>query len=186
MRDKLRRQYTRPVTWNEVLSYFFTELKTQATRIKELEAQVEELGGKVEHKTEVIEEVLLNLSRQAAAPVMMQANPTMIQQPQTVNQLTPQTVNQLTPPPPPKQLPQYTPPDTGDLKQDLIQESKIVFDGQIRKPSEILHLCQPKHEQGYIKTFDGTEPRLEETSHIVKLIQAGSTEVAKFKKTITL
>jgi hypothetical protein len=129
MRDKLRRQYTRPVTWNEVLSYFFTELKTQAVRIKELESQVEELGGKVEHKTEVIEEVLLNLSRQAAAPVMMQANPTMIQQPQTVNQLAP--------PPPP----------ISPKAPTFIKELNGKFVAGALKPSEICSVVfkEPKY-----------------------------------------
>ena len=100
MRDKLKKTFERNVTWNEVLAHFFKELKDQADRIRELELTVEELGGKVEHKTEIMEEVLLNLSRQAAAPVMMQANPTMVSAPQ-------QAV--LAPPPAPPQLPPISP-----------------------------------------------------------------------------
>jgi hypothetical protein len=131
MRDKLKRDFTRPVTWNEVLSYFFTELKTQATRIKELEAQVEELGGKVEHKTEVIEEVLLNLSRQAAAPVMMQANPTLISQPQTL--VAPPAL----PPPPP----------ISPKAPTFIKELNGKFVAGALKPSEICSVVfkEPKY-----------------------------------------
>lgn len=177
MRDKLVKTYERSVSWNEVLSYFFKELKDQATRIKELENQVEELGGKVEHKTDVIEQIALNLSKQPP-PMMMQSVPIMTQ-------------NTLVSPPPPPQLPPKTVPlldikPSGNLKQDLIKESKMVFDGQIRSPSEILKLCKPPHENGTVKEFTGDEPSLTETSHLVKLMQNGSPEIAKFKKAIKL
>jgi hypothetical protein len=136
MRDKLKKQFERNVTWNEVLSHFFHELKSQGERIKELEQQVEDLGGKVEHKTEVMEEVLLNLSRQAAAPVMMQANPIMTQ------------LSSPPPPPltPPKAKPRLVYNTSGNLKKDYVQEIKQVFTGEVLKPSAVLQLTEPQHK----------------------------------------
>ena len=100
MRDKLKKQFQRAVTWNEVLGYFFKTLKDQATQIHDLTDQVRELGGKVEAKVATIEEIALNLSQRAPSPMMMQANPSFINQPQTmINQ------HHLTPPKSPPTLP---------------------------------------------------------------------------------
>lgn len=127
IRDTLRRKYDRNVTWNEVLTYMFTELKripTLEARITALETQYE---SEKDHHTEFAETIALKLAERPNAPVMMQANPTMQQA-----TLTP-------PPPPPKAI---TPPRpiqqlSGDVKRDYQREVKGLLTGAPVKPSEI-------------------------------------------------
>ena len=66
-----------------------------------------------------------------------------------------QTNVMLAPPPtPPKPLKEYLPQETGNLKQDYIQEIKQVFTGEIRKPSEIAQATKPQFHDHVIKTLD--------------------------------
>lgn len=140
------------VYWNEVLTYFFDRIERKNSiildlkiEIVRLEHRIKKLGGTVEHKNNVIEEALLNMSRQPKAPVMMQANPMMVS-----NQLVPPPAPPSLPPGPPQPRLQYKPKDTGNLKQDYVNEVKMVFTGQIQKPSEILQLTQPKHKDSEV------------------------------------
>ena len=175
---KQRRVKVSQVYWNEVLTYFFDSIKRKEADIRALkrgiqilEDRVKDLGGKVEDKVSTIEQIAINLSQQAAAPVMMQANPTLISQPQTVNQLAPPP----TPPSPPMPRLQYKPKDTGDVRQDYVNEVKMVFNGQVQKPSEILQLTQPKHK-------DAEVIEITEVPLLIASTEAGFYDVKNEKK----
>jgi len=76
----------------------------------------------------------------------------------------PQIISGPIQPPPPPMAPQIAPPrappkayiapDTGDLKKDYVAEISQVFNGEIRKPSEIAKITQPKHINAEIKELD--------------------------------
>lgn len=138
MKQKLQRQYKRNVSFNEVLSHFFFDYKNQLERIDELEQQVEDLGGKVDHKTEIIEQSLLNFSQRGGTPVMVQSN---------------QLMNAPPPIPtrPPQSRLQYSAPNTANLKSDYSNEIKTVFNGECIKPSEVLEITMPKHKSAIIE-----------------------------------
>lgn len=94
----------------------------------------------------------------------------------TSNQFVPSAPSYPTPPPPPPRPPTGPPAHppicipldidpidfvpSEDLKSDLAKESKLVFNGNIRRPSEILQLCSPDHKDGKISEFNGEEPNL--------------------------
>jgi len=176
---KQRRVKVSQVYWNEVLTYFFDSIKRKEADIRALkrgiqilEDRVKDLGGKVEAKVSTIEQIAINLSQQAPSPVMMQANPTLISHPQTVNQLAPPP----NPPPTPPQLRlQYKPKDTGDVRQDYVNEVKQVFTGEVRKPSEILQLTQPKHK-------DAEVVEITEVPLLIASTEAGFYDVKNGKK----
>jgi len=172
---KQRRVKVSQVYWNEVLTYFFDSIKRKEADIRGLkrgiqllEDRVKDLGGKVEAKVSTIEQIAINLSQQAPSPVMMQANPTLISHPQTVNQLAP-------PPSPPLLRLQYKPKDTGDVRQDYVNEVKQVFTGEVRKPSEILQLTQPKHK-------DAEVVEITEVPLLIASTEAGFYDVKNGKK----
>ena len=151
------------------------------TENKELKLQIGRLKSKVKGEQDFIK----------TAHLAAVSRPINIGQSQA--QFTPVQNTFAPPPPPPKllitnkpqrQMIDFKPSD--DLKADLAKESKMVFDGQIRSPSEILQLCKPKHVESTVVEFEGTEPDLTETSHIVQLINDGSSEIDKFKKVIKL
>jgi hypothetical protein len=127
IRDSLKRKHDRNITWNEVLTYLFDELR----RIPKLEERITELEEQYEsekdHHTEFAENIALKLADRPNAPVMMQANPTM------------QQANLTPPPPPPKEI---SPPKpikqlSGDVKRDYQQEVKGLLTGTPVKPSKI-------------------------------------------------
>ena len=175
---KQRRVKVSQVYWNEVLTYFFDSIKRKEADIRGLkrgiqilEDRVKDLGGKVEAKVSTIEQIAINLSQQAPSPVMMQANPTLISHPQTVNQLAPPP---NPPPSPPLLRLQYKPKDTGDVRQDYVNEVKQVFTGEVRKPSEILQLTQPKHK-------DAEVIEITEVPLLIASTEAGFYDVKKIR-----
>ncbi|WP_371806766.1 hypothetical protein [Candidatus Lokiarchaeum ossiferum] len=120
----------------------------------------------------------------------------------TSNQFVPSAPAYPTPPPPPPRPPSGTPvpppkiqpleidpidfAPSEDLKSDLAKESKLVFNGSIRRPSEILQLCCPDHKDGKINEFDGEEPDLLNKSYLVQLMKEKNPALEKFRKKISI
>lgn len=86
---------------------------------------------------------------------------------------TPMMAPPLSPPPkPPKPLQKITVDISNiktpqEIKAALAEESKQVFDGVVRKPSEILAMTKPKHASSEVKQFEGTPPTLNNQTSIV-------------------
>jgi len=131
---KQRRVKVSQVYWNEVLTYFFDSIKRKEADIRGLkrgiqilEDRVKDLGGKVEAKVSTIEQIAINLSQQAAAPVMMQGAPIMTQ-------------NTLVAPPATPPLPPFQPPKPSTISVKaptfLKEMNKKFIEGKVL-PSEI-------------------------------------------------
>ena len=155
-------------------------IKKIITENKILKIEIGQLKSKLKGEHDFLKEAhIASVSR----PIMLG---------QSQAQYIPTQNNFPTPPPPSKMIPQGQPrkmiefKPSEDLKADLVKESSMIFDGQIRSPSEILKLCKPKHEESIVVEFEGDEPSLMNTSHIIKLIKNESSEVEKFKKTIKI
>ena len=98
--------------------------------------------------------------------------------------------NRPPPPPPPSMSPPPTtvpppikPPEINledietdsEIKDAFNKEKKAIFDGNLRKPSEILAMTKPKHSEHQIAHFSGDAPSLVKNSFALK-------NAPKFKK----
>lgn len=55
-----------------------------------------------------------------------------------------------------------------DVKKKFKEEMTQVFDGTIRKPSEIISAVKPDHLNAEIKEYDGDEINISEISYVIK------------------
>jgi len=67
-------------------------------------------------------------------------------------------------PPPPLNIPELD----GEIEGDFNEERKAIFDGTIRKPSDILKATQPEHAKHEVIEFVGKKPSLLKASYALE------------------
>ena len=78
------------------------------------------------------------------------------------------------PPPPPPKLTEVDLPAIEDIKTDaeveeaFSKEKREIFDGNPRKPSEIIQVTRPKHKDAVVLEFEGNKPSLIKSSFALK------------------
>lgn len=163
MRNNLTKQIGDKATYNLVLKVLLKEHYSLPGLKQEITKKEEELHKLKEKHSMFMEKLLLDKSKQ---PVVVNGNIS--------------SNSSLTPPPPPpsskkkplkkiKQIDLSKLKTPNEVKQALQDESKQVFDGVMRKPSEILAMTSPKHKDATIKEIEKEQIiDLEKKSSVMK------------------
>ncbi len=137
-------------TWNQVMSYLmrcYIENKSLSSKLKSRESTIGEMkDAQIKNTDEYLRLVLV---RPTMPFMAMQQN------------------NMLNPPPPvpPKQILPLNITVSEDVRKDYQKEIKQVFNNTGEtdiKPSDVIKVCNPKHETTIIKETDEPPPNLED------------------------
>lgn len=149
MRTEMQEALGGRVTFNMVIQRLLNEhvdLLNVRGELKEIKSEAEETQNYIKQ--------MLRLALETKSPLSINSNQPVLHEPPR-----PPEIKKV-------KRKEYRAPSTGNLKRDYVQEISHLFTGEILKPSDVLNITKPEHQNGRIEeiTDDTTVPDIFERS----------------------